>query len=99
MTRYSKEERLTHIELWQESGLSRRAYSEQAGIKYGTFKSWFEKRHRQGNSFIPLEVSPQVPSPCEPTDEGITINYPNGIIVNCPCDIAPRLLAQLLSIQ
>lgn len=98
MTRYSKEERLTHIELWKESGLNRREYCEQAGIKYGTFKSWFEKRHAHRNTFIPVEVSlTQLTSQVD--SENITIPYPSGMVVNCPCSISPKLLTQLLSIK
>jgi len=35
--------RLAHISNWQQSGQSKKAYSEAAGIKYGTFISWFKK--------------------------------------------------------
>lgn len=98
MTRYSKEERLRHIELWKESGLNRREYCVQSGIKYGTFKSWFERRNAHRNTFIPVEVSS--PEPTSQLDtENITITYPSGMVVNCPCSISSKLLTQLLSIK
>ncbi len=42
MTRYSKEEKLTHLELWKESGLSKLAYCKEADLHYKTFLSWAE---------------------------------------------------------
>jgi len=36
-------ERLNHISYWQQSGQTKKAYCELAGIKYATFISWFRK--------------------------------------------------------
>ena len=38
--KYSKEERKAHVADWSVSGLSKKAYCEQHGLVYGTFKGW-----------------------------------------------------------
>lgn len=49
-------ERINHIAYWQQSGQTKKAYCELAGIKYATFISWFKKgTPEQEGQFIKLE--------------------------------------------
>jgi len=65
-------ERLNHISYWEQSGQTKKAYSELAGIKYATFISWFRNKPlEQDGKFIKLEKSER-PSVIE-------IVLPNGI--------------------
>ena len=41
--KYSKEERKAHVAAWSTSGLSKKAYCDQEGLVYGTFKGWVRK--------------------------------------------------------
>lgn len=38
--RYTQSERQAHLDLWQESGLSKAAYCRQAGLPYRCLISW-----------------------------------------------------------
>jgi hypothetical protein len=52
------------ITLWQQSGLSQKAYCEQNSIRYHLFHYWYKRYkdtqavHREG--FVPLSVKPPV---------------------------------------
>jgi hypothetical protein len=74
MKRTQKAERLTHIQRWQASGLSRPDYSRKHGLKYSTFLSWFkqEEPSSEPGKFVVLPQS-------SPTLSPITISFPNGI--------------------
>ncbi|MFT5264596.1 MAG: hypothetical protein ACI8YQ_003342 [Polaribacter sp.] len=51
-----KSERKNHINYWRQSGQTKKAYSELAGIKYATFISWFKKsEEEQIGRFVKLE--------------------------------------------
>ena len=53
------------IEQWQQSGLSQKAWCEQAGIPYHVFHYWY-KRYRDKNipsstsSFVELKLQPAI---------------------------------------
>ena len=65
---YSTEQIKAHVIAWQTSGLTKKAYSGQHGIKYGTFKGWVQKHLQlkedivQGDpsSFVALHVDKSV---------------------------------------
>jgi hypothetical protein len=71
-----KAERLTHVETWAKSGLSRPAYCRKHGLKYGTFMSWFKLKAQEpgAGKFIAL--------PREISSSEIVIKFPNGICVH-----------------
>ncbi len=55
-----KSERKNHINYWRQSGQTKKAYSELAGIKYATFISWFKKsEEEQIGRFVKLEKTKQ----------------------------------------
>ncbi|MFM7023300.1 MAG: IS66 family insertion sequence element accessory protein TnpA [Flavobacteriales bacterium] len=108
MIRHSKEEKQTHISLWQESGLSKRAYSKEAGIKYRTFLLWImsnepsskkcKPKAKKVSSFIPIALSEETTmSAAHSASAQIEIRYPNGVHVLCPAGVDISVLKSLLS--
>ena len=68
-----KSERKNHINYWRQSGQTKKAYSELAGIKYATFISWFKKsEEEQVGRFVKLEKTEQ-------SGGGFEIVFSNGI--------------------
>jgi len=49
---------LTHLEAWEQSGLSKSEYCRQQGIKYHRFLYWRKKckQKERPDNFYPLEV-------------------------------------------
>lgn len=64
-------EREFHKQAWLESGKTKKAYCELAGIKYPTFMSWFKKEGGLGSFKKIVSRADQL--------EGIEILFPNGI--------------------
>ncbi len=99
MIRYSEEEKQTHLALWQESGLSKRAYSIASGLKYRTFLRWFGMlslsdalpQTKESDRFLSVSID-------EPKTftESIEIHYPGGVIVKLPGTISLDRLKSLL---
>ena len=71
----SEQEQAAHVDLWQESGMSRAAYCREAGLRYHVFLGWVRRFvDRAGDPLTPsdgfieltsrLETQPQsqVPS-------------------------------------
>lgn len=94
-----KEEMYLALELWQESGLSQRAFCQKEGLNYQVFGYWL-KKYRQGknpprvkpNGFVGLNVdSPSF-------SEGISIRYPNGVVLTCSEDLDPLKLQALVNL-
>ena len=42
------EEKMLHIQLWEESGMSKRAYAKENGINRNTFYGWCSKGASKG---------------------------------------------------
>ncbi|WP_044208259.1 hypothetical protein [Flammeovirga sp. OC4] len=75
-----KEEMYTHLEAFQNSGLTQKAYCELHSIKVTTFSYWITKKRQEENEddqahFIPVRFSKTVA-------QKITIEYPNGVKVH-----------------
>jgi hypothetical protein len=79
------EEWSDHLQAWRESGLSQRAYCQQADLKLHQFGYWRRKLERApshnlpalGNNggFVPVTVQG------ERLSAGLTITLPNGLRV------------------
>jgi hypothetical protein len=41
---------------WQQSGLSKKKFTEQQGIKYYTFISWFDRPVKAPGGFVPVKL-------------------------------------------
>ncbi len=81
-------ERLNHISYWQQSGQTKKAYCELAGIKYATFISWFRNKPlEQDGKFIKLEKLEG--------SSGIEIVLPNGIRIFSEQSLSLELLKTL----
>lgn len=62
------------VERWRQSGLTRKEFSNQLGMKLATFSYWVSRtREDKGTGFIPL-VAGKVDSAAE-----IELTYPNGV--------------------
>ena len=86
-------ERATHKAQWAQSGQSKKAYSEQAGIKYATFISWFKPEHSKSveGRFIAL---PSATS----QDYSLNILLPNGIRLSTQQPLTTTLLKNLYDV-
>ena len=114
MTRYSKEEKLTHLELWSESGLSKLAYCKEADLHYKTFLSWTEVGdvyNKKSKKSPPKTMESEIGSPHSfipldisssnmdsPTPSFIEITYPNGVRLSCPSTMELSVLKSLLKL-
>lgn len=94
-----KEEMYLAVELWQESGLSQRAFCEKEGISYQVFGYWLRKfRQKKAPGagkrpgFVDVNVGPS------PAAEGISIHYPNGVVLTCSGQLAPQTLKTLIGL-
>lgn len=86
-----KSQRIQHLEYWQQSGQTKKAYCEMAGIKYATFMSWFKlKDEEPSGQFLKLEKSN--------TRSGLEIVLPNGIQIYSEEKLTIDLLKTLQSV-
>ncbi len=93
-----KSEKENHMNYWRESGQSKKAYSELAGINYPTFISWFKAERKkqkevqegQPGSFVRLEHSTSLKKRV-----GVEIIFPNGIRLQSEQSITTELLKSL----
>jgi len=84
-------ERLNHISYWQQSGQTKKAYCELAGIKYATFISWFKNEEEPiSGNFVKLEKVEQI--------GGLEIVFPNGIRLYSSDTLTLDLLKSLQSV-
>lgn len=95
----TKEERHAHMQAWQQSGISKAAYSKQHQINYVTFCGWFTKQPSQISNevapkFIPVEVTtPDIPAP----DSFATLSYSSGVRVELHSHVSASFLKQLIT--
>jgi elongation factor P hydroxylase len=90
-----QEKMFAEIERWLSSGQDRKAFCQQEGINYQKLGYWYKKyrqAHQLGSSFVDVEL------PTNPITEGYTLQYPNGIVLHCPANIALSSLKNLLSL-
>lgn len=84
-------ERIDHITYWQQSGQTKKAYCELAGIKYATFISWFRNTpSSQQGQFVKLEK--------KSTLNGLEILLPNGIRIYSQENLTTELLKALQNV-
>ncbi|TPE43341.1 IS66 family insertion sequence element accessory protein TnpA [Pontibacter mangrovi] len=85
-----QEKMLQLVELYEESGLSQRAFCQEQGLKLSQFTYWIHKvrKEKQATSgFVQL-------SPPEPAAQ-LEVIYPNGVKVRLPArdlQLVSRLL-------
>jgi transposase-like protein len=105
--KYTREEMYMAIELWKESGISQENYCNQNNLSFSTFKYWqkkFQSDSQGKNSkslkpFIPVHIPQAITTNLAEADTHIiSINYPNGVIVNCPAGISIEQIRGLIKL-
>ncbi|NQY67138.1 MAG: hypothetical protein HRT72_05365 [Flavobacteriales bacterium] len=103
-----EDEKRTHIDLWKESGLSKRAYSIEAKLAYKTFSNWvkkydptfvagLKKSKKTPTPFIPIEVSNPIDL-VSSEHTSIEISYPSGVRMSCPTSMNLSQLKALIKL-
>jgi len=81
-TRYTEKEIQAAYSEWQQSGLSKKAFCEQAKLPCSTFHYWIKKIGSQGRppvpGFIEMDI---IETNIKPTPQApeVEIEYPSGI--------------------
>jgi hypothetical protein len=84
-------ERNDHIAYWQQSGQTKKAYCELAGIKYATFISWFKNQpDPSAGQFVKLEKKMT-----QEVSGRLEILLPNGIRIYSSQELSVELLKNL----
>ena len=82
-----------HIESWQSSGLSQKAYCQQQGLNYNTFSARLCEYRKVGKeklpALIPVQVKPVV-------SKLIVLKHGKGHQVMLPDSVSASWLAELL---
>ena len=84
----------SHFQLWQQSGLSRKKYSEEAGIGYHTFLYWIDRltmEEPSAGSFKQIKL----PVSSLPSSES-EIEYPSGVRIRLDSTLPASFIKSLL---
>ena len=79
-----------HVDAFEQSGLSKVAFTKQTGINYNQFLYWYRKlskEHSERNGFVPVSVKPDdaldersVEQPTSQTDNCLgVLEFPSGL--------------------
>lgn len=100
--RYTPEQKRKVLDLFEQSGMSGKAFAEEHGIKYPTFALWRRQRRESQPSpdtqsevnegFLLAEISPR-----RDEDNGLTLHLPGGREVRASGANGVDLLAQLIA--
>jgi hypothetical protein len=73
----SPEEKKNFIEQWKSSGLSKKEFSEQQGLRYNTFVTWFvqKKSKKPAGGFREVSVATLSPVFAELVRGDLTIRF------------------------
>jgi hypothetical protein len=84
------------LQLWQQSGLTVRAFCEQHGLSQPSFYAWRRRLHAPDTTFLPVDVVPEPP----PRDagHGFEIVWADGRRLRVPPRFEPAALRQLLAV-
>jgi len=85
-----REEMLTLVEQWQQSGMTQKEYAREHDIKLSKLRYWIRKHREEltSDGFIPFTL---------PTDI-IRLLYPNGIELQLPAHISPKMIKYLINL-
>lgn len=99
--RYTPSERQAHLDLWQESGLSKAAYCRQAGLPYHCLMAWSRQAvvvaevaadGSEAGGFIELD-RPSGPAPVAPA---ATVDLGTGRRLTIAASADPEWAGRLL---
>lgn len=95
----TKKEKVTHVELQSESGLSIKAYCEEMSIKYATFMNWRRRYKRNqeepGGAQMPGKFIELTPPAQSRGNKAIEIGLPNGVRIKTDQRLDAALLKLL----
>lgn len=81
-----------HVESWQDSGLTQRAYCRQTDVPIQTFQYWLRKYRKEKSAtddFVAIENSN--------LNSNIHIRYPNGVELVLPPQVPVQTLQSLIT--
>ena len=87
-----------HIQAWQDSGLSQRAYCQKNNLKEYRFSHWKSRltKDNVASRFVRVPLPSHLPVPIK---RGVLHVYsPNGFRIEVNEDFDPRLLKKLLAV-
>jgi hypothetical protein len=87
-----------HIQAWQDSGLSQRAYCQKNNIKEYRFSHWKSRLAKNSVSgcFVRVPMPTHLPVPIKRS--ALHVYSPNGFRVDVEEDFDPGLLKRLLAV-
>ena len=93
------------IDGYQTSGLSQKAFCDSEGLPMSTFQYWLSRyrKHRgcgpqQDSRQLFVELKPAARS-CSPAcDQGVSVRYPNGVVVSLGAAVDLELLKALIAL-
>jgi hypothetical protein len=85
----------SHIQAWQESGLTQAAYCRQHGLSAKTFSGRLHYFRSREVSPAPELIPVQVLAPPSGT-EGVVLRHAQGHRLELPTTVSPQWLAELL---
>jgi transposase-like protein len=91
--RRTREEMFPIVELWQQSGLSKKSFCKEQGIIKSVFLYWCRKYRDEyePDGFVPLTTG----GPLSLTQSHfIEIQYPNGVVLRLPASTPANLIRQ-----
>jgi hypothetical protein len=100
--RTTKEERSEILDLYSDSGLSKRQFAKDYGLNYKTFLGWFSIEEEQtfSNDCELLEVNVTSKRERSFTDsvgkERFQIEYPNGVKLSLPEEVSSASILELI---
>jgi transposase-like protein len=82
--RYSRSERLHHLDAWRQSGMSKKHYCRLHDLNPATFYYWLKHHQDDTTVAVPAAIilARRVAPECHDTDM-VTLNLPNGCSVRC----------------
>jgi hypothetical protein len=96
-----------HTAAWRDSGLTKEAYANKAGINLATFHNWIAKLRREKSglstatsAFVPVTITPEaIPALAGKSSDQtceLNITLPNGIQCNFSVHHSPQQIVPWL---
>lgn len=79
--RKSREEMYQQIESWQQSGQSKQAFCESAGLKLHVFEYWRKKCEAEGKGVSSVPGFCEVQADYGSLNSALRVVYPSGLVV------------------
>lgn len=96
--RYSRSERLQHLDAWQQSGMSKKHYCRLHDLNIATFYYWLKHHQVNATVTVPSAFIPAQRVVPENNDaDTVTLNLLNGCSVRC-LPVQLRAVMQALSL-